>query len=120
LIDSDILIDHLRGAGFLKKIMNPALKNNCHISVISISEIYSLLFEDEIEPVENLFSQLGILIVDSFTAKLAGMYRMNYRNSHSLTIPDTLIAATAKINNIILVTKNMKHFPMDDIEKIRP
>jgi len=34
--------------------------------------------------------------------------------------PDAIIAASAKIINTALVTKNLKHFPMEDIVKIRP
>ena len=47
-------------------------------------------------------------------------YRMNYYKSQQLTIPDAIIAASSKINNALLLTKNLKHFPMEDIEKIRP
>jgi len=45
---------------------------------------------------------------------------MNYYKSHQLTIPDAIIAASSKINNTLLITKNLKHYPMENIEKIRP
>ena len=53
-------------------------------------------------------------------SKLAGNYRMIFYKSHSLKIPDAAMAAIAKFTNTILVTKNLKHFPMDDIQKIKP
>jgi len=120
LLDSDILIDHLRGVDPLDKFMDSSLDNDCFISVISVAEIYSFLRFNEIEVVESMFSELDILNIDPVIVKLAGMYRMNFYKSHSLSIPDTIIAATANINNIILVTKNIKHFPMNDIEKYGP
>jgi len=43
-------------------------------------------------------------------AKLAGKYKMIFYKSHNLSIPDALIAASAKISNAILVAKNIKHF----------
>jgi len=58
LIDSDIIIDHLRGYGYLEKLIDNMLQNTCLVSVISISEIYSLLYLNEIEMVEKLLSTL--------------------------------------------------------------
>jgi predicted nucleic acid-binding protein len=120
LLDSDIIIDHLRDIGNFDNLVNDSDNNICYISVISIAEIYSLLYFNEYEIVERLISELKIANVDSIIARLAGSYRMNFFKSHSLTIPDAIIAATAKITNAILVTKNLKHFPMDDVEKIKP
>jgi len=37
-----------------------------------------------------------------------------------LRVTYVLIAATAKIKIATLITKNIRHFPMDDIIKIRP
>ncbi|MBM3701137.1 MAG: type II toxin-antitoxin system VapC family toxin [Actinobacteria bacterium] len=56
----------------------------------------------------------------TFVAKTAKKYRMTIIKSHMLTVPDALIAATAKIKIAALITKNIRHFPMDDIIKIRP
>jgi predicted nucleic acid-binding protein len=120
LLDSDIIIDHLRDIGNFDDLVNDSANNICYISVISIAEIYSLLYFNEYEIVERLISELKIANVDSIIARLAGSYRMNFFKSHSLTIPDAIISATAKITNAILVTKNLKHFPMDDVEKIKP
>ncbi|MCL4377808.1 MAG: type II toxin-antitoxin system VapC family toxin [Actinobacteria bacterium] len=120
LIDSDVIIDHLRDIGNFNDLINGSAKNICYVSVISLAEIYSILYFNEYEIVERLFLQLRTINVDSIIARLAGSYRMNFFKSHSLTIPDAIIAATAKINNTILITRNLKHFPMDDIEKIRP
>ena len=120
LLDSDIIIDHLRDIGNFGDLVSDSTNNTCYVSVISITEIYSLLFFNEYETVERLISELKIANVDSIIARMAGSYRMNFFKSHSLTIPDAIIAATAKITNTVLVTKNLKHFPMDDIEKIRP
>ena len=120
LIDSDVIIDHLRGIGNFGKIINNTSNNKCHISVISIVEVYSNLFPNEYKVVEMLLSELKIVNLDMIISKLAGNYRMIFYKSHSLKIPDAIIAATAKFTNTILVTKNLKHFPMDDIQKIKP
>ena len=120
LIDSDIIIDHLRGIGNFEDLVSDSAKNICHVSVITIAEIYSLLYFNEYEIFDRLVSYLKVISVDTIIAKLAGSYRMNYYKSHQLTIPDAIIAASSKVNNALLITKNLKHFPMKDIEKIRP
>ncbi|AYO30065.1 hypothetical protein D2962_05070 [Biomaibacter acetigenes] len=43
-----------------------------------------------------------------------------YRKSHALTIPDAIIAASAKYKNATLITLNIKHFPMKEIDIVRP
>ncbi len=120
LIDTDVIIDHFRGNEGFGLLISDQSQNASYISVITIAEIYSLIYSHEYDLVEKLASQLHVLNVDIQTAKLAGAYRMTYYKSHALSIPDGLIAATAKINDLILVSKNIRHFPMDDIIKIRP
>ena len=120
LIDTDVIIDHFRGNESFGLLISDQSQNICYISVITIAEIYSLIYSHEYELVEKLANQLHVLNIDVQIAKLAGAYRMTYYKSHALNIPDGLIAATAKINDLILVSKNIRHFPMDDIIKTRP
>jgi len=120
ILDSDIIIDHLRGIISLDNLTDNSLGNTSLISAVSIAEIYSLLYFNEIERAEKLFSTLKAVNIDSVIAKLAGGYRMIFYKSHNLLLPDALIAASAKISNAILVTKNLKHFPMTDIDIIKP
>jgi predicted nucleic acid-binding protein len=120
LVDTDILIDHLRGSINISNLIDSSSGNTPFISVISIAEIYSFLFAQEYQAVDELINMMTVINIDSLIAKTAGKYRMTYIKSHMLTVPDALIAATAKINRAALITKNMRHFPMDDITKIRP
>ncbi len=120
LIDTDVLIDHLRGIGNFLEILKDDLENICYISVISVAEIYSFLYPNEYEIVEKLIREMTVLNIDSNIAKFAGSYRMKFLKSHSLSIADALIAATAKFADAVLVTNNIRHFPMEDIGKIKP
>ena len=120
LLDSDIIIDHLRGFKYLEDLTSNSFGNTSLISAVSIAEIYSILYFNEIERIEKLISTFKVVDIDSVIAKLAGKYRMIFYKSHNLLIPDALIAASAKISNAILVTKNIKHFPMADIDIIKP
>jgi predicted nucleic acid-binding protein len=120
LVDTDILIDHLRGSTNISNLIDSSSGNTSFISVISIAEIYSFLFIQEYQAVDELLNMMTVINIDSLIAKTAGKYRMAYIKSYMLAVPDALIAATAKINRAALITKNIRHFPMDDITKIRP
>jgi predicted nucleic acid-binding protein len=43
-----------------------------------------------------------------------------YSKGYDLNIGDAIIAATTKEMAVNLVTRNVKHYPMKDIEVIRP
>ncbi|MBA7508908.1 Ribonuclease VapC10 [subsurface metagenome] len=120
LIDTDIIIDYFRGIGNLGKIIDNSSNNKCYISVISIAEIYSNIFSQEYDMVERFLTLLEIVNVDKVISKLAGIYRMEFYKSHFLGIPDSLIAASVKVTDTFLITRNIKHFPMNDIQIIKP
>jgi len=47
----------------------------------------------------------------------AGIYRYEFaRRGISLSVTDTLVAAIAKANDAIIVTANIRHYPMKDIQ----
>ena len=70
--------------------------------------------------VNNLFDIVTSIDVDEVIANRAGEYLRRFRKSYDLNIGDTIIAATAKEMELELVTRNVKHYPMKDIEVIRP
>lgn len=58
--------------------------------------------------------------VDAMIADRAGEYLRKFSKSHALNIGDSLIAATAKEMELRLITRNVKHYPMQDIEIFKP
>jgi predicted nucleic acid-binding protein len=122
LLDTDVLIWILRDR---KDIVEKAsqlkeLAPLC-ISVISIAEIYKNIFPSELTTTEDFLDQHIILDVDQKIAKIAGLYWQQYsKQLKSLSLADCLIAATANVHNLTLVTLNTKHFPMKDIEVLNP
>jgi len=83
--------------------------------VITKAEIYAGLREGEEDAVFSLFKGMDEFSVDGEIAVQAGLYRNAFMKSHSLLLPDALIAATAKCIGAKLVTCNTKDFPMKDI-----
>lgn len=112
LIDSDIVIDFLRGYNFrlkdfFKKIRDKEIIGL--ISLISIVELYSgtdIKNKSKLELLEKLLFSLEVTDFDLESAKLAGQWRLRYK----LGIPDSLIAVTCFIEKAKLFTFNQKHF----------
>ena len=90
------------------------------VSVISRSEIFAGIRTGEEDIVNSLLVLLTPVNVDTAIADKAGEYMRKFSKSHTLNIGDALIAATAKEMQLTLVTKNIKHYPMKDIELLKP
>lgn len=122
LIDTNILIWILRGKeNYLKWFEKISFKSTTSISVISVGEIYQNILTIEFEKTEELLDKFKIFHVTLPIAKKAGLYwQFHIKKYKELSLPDCLIAATAKQYNLKLVTLNTKHFPMDDIEVLKP
>jgi len=122
LLDTDVLIWVLRGK---KEIVNKVseLKNKSPlgISVISTAEIYKNIFPSELTVTEDYLEQHLIFDVDQKIAKTAGLYWQQYvKQLKNLSLTDCLIAGTASVNDLVLVTLNTKHFPMKNIKVLNP
>ena len=118
LIDTDVIIDHLRGEekarDFLKQIKSG--ETDILYSVVTKAELYSGVRPREEGKIALLLSSMEEVGIDGEIAVVAGRYRNKFYASHGLLLPDALIAASAKKNEAVLVTLNKKHYPMKDIK----
>ncbi|MBP7634646.1 type II toxin-antitoxin system VapC family toxin [Candidatus Ozemobacteraceae bacterium] len=112
LVDSDVLIDFLRGRPEAVEFLKLHFPN-IHLSVISVAELYSGVREGgERRVLESALNSCHIMEVSNAIAIMAGSFRQTFGKSHGVCLPDALIAATAKEYGMHLVTLNVKHFPM--------
>lgn len=118
LLDSDVLIWHLRGKQKIKELIISLAKSDLlHCSSLTVAEIEAGMRKKEEQDTIQLINSLKIESVDTLIAKHAGSYIRNYRKKgQTLDIVDAIIAATAVIRNMVLVTANAKHYPMPDID----
>ncbi len=122
LLNTDVLIWISRNkkepVNFINKLKN---RGSIYISTITIAEIYKNIYVSEIEVTEDYINQNIVLNLDTEIAKQAGFYWQKYsKNLKDLSIIDCIIAATAMLNDLKLVTYNIKHFPMKDIKVVTP
>jgi predicted nucleic acid-binding protein len=122
VIDSDVLIDHLRGCQQALDFIDALLLDGVEIcfSVISEAEIYANVRPGEEPVVRALFDSLARLDVNGEIARKAGEYRAQHLRSHGLTLPDALIAAAAFVAGADLITRNARHYPMTDVKVVEP
>ena len=109
LIDTNILIDHLRGDITASQFLEKAEKGKifAFISVITEYEILCGKFsKKEGKQINQLLSIFLPVNVNSEIAKKAADFYKKYQ----INIADALIAGTAEYLNCILVTRNLKHF----------
>jgi predicted nucleic acid-binding protein len=112
LIDTDVLIDYLRGqveaVSYLESLTEALL-----VSAVTVAELYAGVREGaERVALDEFIRAFEIVPVDEDVAIKGGLYRRDYGRSHSTGLADALIAATADLRQAELVSLNKKHFPM--------
>jgi predicted nucleic acid-binding protein len=122
LIDTDILIDHLRGRAESSEFLTACLAAEDHLlcSVVTCAELFAGMRAGEDSAIRALLSVFGVVPIDATIAEAAGAYRRDLGKSHGVMLPDALLAATAKTKGATLMTKNTKHYPMSDLSIERP
>lgn len=121
LVDTDVLIAHLRGKEPARAWLREARRSTgpLAISVVSIAEITGGMRSNERRQVWGLLGSLRAEPVTELVARRAGELTRQYRRSHTgIGIADYLIAATADVRGLSLATLNVRHFPM--FAELRP
>lgn len=120
LVDSDVLITHLRGLSAARDWLIGARKNGpLVISVVSIAELVGSLRSVERREVWRLLSSFRAEPATEIISRRAGELMRRYRRSHTgIGLGDYLIAATADVKGLQLATLNVRHFPM--FKDLRP
>ena len=118
LLDSAVVIDCLRGNSKASAFF-AALPAKPSISVLTLSEIYAgVRNRREEDDAAKFWPLVKILPATDEIAKRAGVFVRLYRPSHSIEVPDAIIAATAEHHGLKLATLNVRHFPM--FPKLKP
>jgi predicted nucleic acid-binding protein len=119
LIDTTTIIDHLRGDkkvnSYLEEIgIRGDIAGCC---CINITETYTGMKDKEKEKTDKFIESLYYFEVTKEIAGLAGKLKQKYANKgKTLSTTDVIIAATAITYGLIIVTKNLKHYPFPELE----
>jgi predicted nucleic acid-binding protein len=92
--------------------------NNHYISVITYMEVlgYQLPDPKEEEFIREMVEVFSVLFIDQKIADMA----IEIRRKQRTKLPDAIIAATAKVLNLCLVTRNIDDFKKVEIQIANP
>ena len=112
LVDTDVLIDFLRGNDQAITFINE-FASNIVLSPIVIAELYAgVKGAIELSVIDNFVSLFRVIPIDSEIARTGGLYKRDFSRSHGVGLADAILAATADKENAELKTLNVKHYPM--------
>ena len=116
-LDSDVLIWQLRDQEETVELLARLSKRGIlACSVMSIVEIQAGVRRREEKKTKALLDSLKPYDVTSAIANLAGNFIRDYRaKGITLDFVDSVVASTAAIHSLTLLTYNVKHYPMPEV-----
>lgn len=115
LVDTDVLIDFLRGHEQAVSFVNLE-SDRIILSSIVVAELYAGVRggegDAEQTTLKGFLSLFRVVHVTAAIARLGGLYKRDYGKSHGISLADAVVAATATLENAELKTLNVRHYPM--------
>ena len=113
VVDTSVLIDHLRGHEPARQAVRRALPEGLVASEITRLEVLVGMQPREEANTRALLAALAWYPLDERVAEEAGRLGRRWRPSHrGIDSADLAIAATAALLGAALLTRNVRHFPM--------
>ena len=116
LVDSDWVIDYLRGVLQVVNRLNDLREEGIGLSIVSLAELYDgVLGADnprlEEQTLRNFLGPISVVHLDEIICRIFARERVRLRNAGRLISDlDLLIGSTAVRHNLTLLTNNRRHF----------
>jgi predicted nucleic acid-binding protein len=117
LLDTTVLVDVIRKKEAALDYVDSTRKAEglLHLSIVTKMElIIGCRDKAEVQKTEKFLANYDVLDVTPLISRKAYELIARFSKSHGMAIPDALIAATAMVENAVLVTSNVRHFSMID------
>jgi predicted nucleic acid-binding protein len=118
LLDTSVIIDALNNKRGRRDLLLDLLKQGNLLACcpINVTEVYAGVRPKEETATEEFLKSLEYYHITWPVARMAGLLKRDYaRKGTTLTSADTTIAAVAMINDLTLLTDNVKDFPMKEV-----
>lgn len=122
LLDTTVLIDLSKNFGDVLTSLNAVVASGGILGVcaISVAEFLAGVPAPQRGRWERWIADFEYWDISREAAVLAGVFRFDLaRQGRALQIPDALMAATAVVTDSILVTNNIKDYPMLNLRLLR-
>jgi len=120
LLDTNILIDHLRGISYIAEFLYKAVDNDIELCIcdIVVSELVAGMRKSEKDATFALMESFHYIPTTYQVACTAGEIKQKLlQKGQAATLADAMIAAIALEHSATLITNNQKHFKQ--IPKLR-
>ncbi len=111
VFDSNILIDHLRNVAAATEELHRYDRESKSISVITWIEVMAGATAANEAVTRGLLGEFVVLSITEDIAERSAMIRRDRR----MKLPDAIIWATAQASGRLLVTRNTRDYPSDNI-----
>ena len=118
LLDTSVIIDALNGKHNRDQLLMALLQQGNLLACcsINVTEVYAGLRSHEEIRTRQLLESLQYFPIVWPVARLAGLLKRDYaRKGTTLATTDATIAATAIHHQLILITDNLKHYPLKEL-----
>ncbi len=117
LLDTSTLIDFSKGREPThSRLLALIDAGTVAICAVNIAEFYAGLPPEKRPQWRQFLATLAYLVITREAAERAGSYRYDLaRQGRTLALADALLAAVAEEYGAVLITENVKDFPMPDI-----
>ena len=116
LADTTVLIDYLRGHSEVRARLDELVDEDAHdlaVCAVSVGEVFAGLREQDREATARFLSSFVYLDLSFDIARAAGEYRYSLaRKGQALKLTDLLIGAAALAIDAVLLTDNVRDFPL--------
>ncbi len=118
LLDSDIIIWHLRGREEVTEMLRGLQRFGVPgCSALSVLEVQLGVKKGEEERTDHFFKHLKVFDVNvEIAGRAAQLIREFKGRGVTFDIPDAIIASTCILYGLVLVTFNRKHYPISELE----
>jgi predicted nucleic acid-binding protein len=119
LLDSDIIIWHLRGRKEITEMLKDLQRSGLPAcSAISVLEVQlGIKTKEEEGKTSSFLESLKVFDVSMDIAKIAARLIREYKaKGVTIDIPDSIIASTCILHDLILVTYNRRHYPIPELK----
>src|SRR4030043_1140464 len=119
LLDSDIIIWHLRGRKEITEMLKDLQRSGLPAcSAISVLEVQlGVKTKDEEGKTNRFLESLKVFDLNLNIAKIAAqLIREHKTKGVTMDIPDAIIASTCILYDVTLVTYNRKHYPISELK----
>jgi predicted nucleic acid-binding protein len=118
LPDTNVLVDALNDKRGCRKLLRDLVfqGNRFACCAVTVAEIYAGMRPHEAARTDQFLASLVWCDTSRGIARHAGRLRFDWaRQGGTLSLADTLLAATALEHSLTPMTRNQKHFPMKEL-----